>query len=220
MKKIKWLLISTLLILISVLALMYFNREEPPIFEEINNVKSETYNFVKQYLIKGNIKYVTDSTEFPLEITGGSYGKQIGRTASRNKVLKIKGQDPRDYVILTGFMTPTLIYRNVSIPPVDFYSTQIGEIQLRDNKGSLTILKKTTDRKIISEAQECLRKPTYLPIKGEAELIHISLISPMLNGLSYMIYVAIDQDKNVYLEDFIKQKPMKTGPLFTQWVNE
>lgn len=220
MRRIKWILIGGFLILILSLTIMYFNKEKFPVYEEINNVKSDIPNFTKHYLIKGNQKYVTDATEFPLEITGRFYGKQIGITTNGNKVFAVNGQDLRDYIVLTGFMVPASFYRNVSIPPLDFFSIRVSEIQLRDNKGLSTFKKKTTDRKVISEVIESLRKPTYMSIKGEAELFHISLISPKLNGLGYMVYVVIDKDKNVYLKDFIKEEPMKAGPLFTKWVNE
>ncbi len=211
--KIRWKVLVGFLIVILALLIVYFTQDKLPVYQEINNIKSDTPDFEKQYLIKGKQKYVSDIPEFHLKITSWFYGKKIGITEDGLKVRAIVGQDPKDYVVLTGFMFPGVIYRNEASSPLDFLSTQINEIQFGK--------KKTDDKKIINEVLQYLRTPSY----GRAELRNkiggeITLLSPKLNGLGYRVIVAIDNKKEVYFLDVINEKPMVAGPLFTEWVNE
>jgi len=172
-------------------------------------------------LTLGGVCYVNSMAEFPLYPLGR--GGQVGRTADGMRVHALAGAGAnRDYLILTGFMFPDILYRRDDVPAFDPQRAPIGELRLFANVGRGPVLHSTQDPALIGELLACLRDPGPLTAASEPyDMFQLQLLSAQAPGIYYLLYAALAPDGRVYLaERAAPEQWITAGDALAQWVGD
>lgn len=173
---------------------------------------------VTETLTLHGVVYVSSLGEFALDPVGRS--RQIGRTADGMRIYAPAGQAAaRDYLYLTGFMFPQVVYRRADVPAFDPRTFPLGELQLAANVGGLARLHRTSDQALLAELQARLQEPgPLIPAAGPYETYRVALLSPRVPGVSYFLYLTVAADGQVLLAH--KASPeawFAAGERLSQW---
>jgi len=209
-----------LIAIVSAAAYLFIRPFFLPIYDEGSQHRSEQANFMVSVLTLGDQVYESDISEFSLETSSSGFLKMIGKTDHGNRVYAIPGADPQDYISLSGFMFPEIIFRNTRLPARGGASLQLDEIRILDNKGSGAVVARTADPVILAEVIDRLTPGVDsvhldpLPFQSYKVLLR----SNQLPGLDYVVSLLTNGEGAVYLTTrFAPDDLIPAGQKLTEW---
>lgn len=177
--------------------------------------------FMATTLSLGDTMYISDITEFPLEMKAAWVGKNrmIGRTQNGMDIYAIPDQDTRNYIMLTTEMFPLEIFRNANLAPIQLSSFDVDEIQIIAPQNIPSSRNKTREPVIIQEVVDTLVRRDGMIKGGQAVRgANLHLNSDHLPGLGYAVSVIVDEQGAVFLmERSASEDWIPAGPEFTSW---
>lgn len=181
------------------------------------------YNSGDGYINSNGITYVSTINEFEYQTV--SLGNIIGKVDGTSFVYQIKNQDSKDYVIVKGFSTPPLVYRNKSLQAIDFTKLKISEINFIYKSGLFQKKTTTKDQAIIDDISYALNNPNSadkLP-QSISDYYKLTLYSDDFKGIGYTINIKVDNNKKVYIDEIgYKGEALENilaGKNLSNWVN-
>lgn len=168
-------------------------------------------------LVRGDSTYVSDNTEFWFEPV--SWGNRIGKTKNGDSIFEIKGQSPKDWVMVKGLMFQG-IYRNINIKPIDVKTLPFNQLRIPE----MTPVKTTTDNKIINSLLDSISTTNFSKTNvSDYQSFEIQMLTPELQGIAcFTHYVVLDKKNNrVFVSK--RETPEEIAPagdLFAQWIKQ
>lgn len=194
-----------------------------PVYREGPQHKSERADFMVSTLVIGDQEYESDVSEFALEATASGFRRMIGRTDRGNRVYAVPGVETLDYVILSGFMFPEIIFRNTRLPARDLAELQMNELQILANQGTGPTTHKTNEAAIIEEVVERLTPDpgTIHPDQVQINSYKLMLFSREIPGLDFFANLAVNNTGEVYLSTRLAPDDwIPAGEALTGWVHD
>lgn len=173
-------------------------------------------------LFRGDLEYVDDRSSLSLSVVENWFSPLalMGRTEEGMRIYAIRGQDSRDYIVMTGEMMPAVVFRNADLPPVDLRTLAIDRAYLLQKPVFQPPRFETADPAIINEVRDTLTLPRDLVLlrltPHKAAFLRLS--SDRLAGLHYTVYAYADEAGMVYLAEFTAPEDwIPAGPAFSAW---
>lgn len=211
---------AALLLGIGYLGWLAWRRSNMPLYA-FSQQPAPDGQFTNSFLSSGGVRYLMTRPEYSLELMDARFGYPlIGRTAD-NMIMDIYAVPGNtEYIFMTGFMNPAMIFRKESASPVDLTRLPITEMRYIAKKDNQRVDKSTSDQQLIAEVVRVMQtQPGLLPTNRE--VYHIELLTPNLPGLVYSIYVVYGPTGAVYLAPlYDDMHGVPAGPLFTRWLNQ
>ena len=186
--------------------------------------RSQQADFMASLISLGERTYISDTSEFSLEMTVNGVGKnrRVGRTSDGLDVYTVPEQDPQNYLMATTEMFPAVIFRNIQLPPMRPGSTHFDQLQLLYNFGGGPQRVTARDAALVVEVVGTLtRRAGILARREGARGAGVSLSADSLPGLAYHVYVYATADGSVFLSEHLSPDEwIPAGALFTQWFAE
>lgn len=197
-------------------AWLFWQRLNVPFFTFAQQVTPDG-QFANSFLSSGDSSYVSTRTEFSLKLLPPASGYPlIGRTSDDQDVRAILGNN--DYVTLSGFMNPHVIFRRESVPAIDLATFPFEEMRYSGSLGGQPVRKSTREARLISEVIDSMQLPV-VSLPETDQVYQIELLSAHLPGLAYTINVLVDSSGKVYFARvYDYEHGVEAGPLFMQWI--
>ena len=181
------------------------------------------YNSGDGYINCNGITYISTINELKYQTV--SLGSIIGKVDGTSFVYQIKDQDSKNYLIVKGFSNPPLVYRNKSLPAVDFSKLKISEISFIYKSGLFQKQTTTKEKAVIDDISYAFNNPNSADILPQSisDYYKLTLYSDDFKGIGYTVNIKVDNKKNVYIDEIgYKGEALENilaGKNLSNWVN-
>ncbi|NLG50013.1 MAG: hypothetical protein GX552_07885 [Chloroflexi bacterium] len=226
MRKKHWILVGAaamlcvVLLTCAVVGLLIWRERSMPVYSMAQEPLPDGQGVMETLTLDG-ARYVHSLSEFALEPI--RRGSQVGKTADGMRVhVPAGGNADGDYLILTGFMFPDVVYRRADAPVFDPQEVGISELRMMVNDGRFSRQQTSQDPALIAEVLARLDEPGALTAATETfDSYRLELFSPQAPGVYYFVYVMVAPDGRVFLaERSSPEEWFVAGESLTQWVRE
>jgi len=198
-------------------AIRFYQMGHAPLYSWSQS-PSQLGDLMSSTLTNNEAIYVNDLNEYSMEVENSFLYPIIGRTEGEQVLYAIPGQDPGDYIMLTGLMMPQIVFRNSRLPAFDWRKATFREMRLTTDRAA-TRQKSTTDAAIIEEMLAALQGRFGNPQRFAADLYdELHLVSDDLPGLIYRARIFIRVPGEVYLAGHVLSNHWyQAGSLLSEW---